>query len=27
VLTLDGDRWTIDRPFVQWQAADDGTTQ
>lgn len=27
VLTLDGGRWTIDRPFAQWQTADDGTTQ
>ena len=27
VLTLDGDRWSIDRPFAQWKTADDGTTQ
>ena len=27
VLTLDGGRWTIDRPFAQWQTAEDGTAQ
>jgi hypothetical protein len=27
VLTLDGGRWTIDRPFAQWQDAEDGTAQ
>jgi broad specificity phosphatase PhoE len=27
VLTLDVDGWHIDRPFVQWKTADDGTTQ
>ena len=27
VLTLDGGRWHLDRPFAQWQTADDGTAQ
>jgi broad specificity phosphatase PhoE len=27
VLTLDGRRWSIDRPFEQWKSADDGSTQ
>jgi len=27
VLTHDGTAWSIDRPFVQWKAADDGSAQ
>jgi broad specificity phosphatase PhoE len=27
VLTLDGLRWRLDRPFEQWRASPDGTTQ
>lgn len=27
VLTFDGLRWTLDRPFEQWRASPDGTTQ
>ena len=27
VLSLDGTRWELDRPFPQWKTADDGTTQ
>ena len=27
VLTLDGTRWRLDRPFAQWQTAEDGTAQ
>ena len=27
VLTLDGNRWRLDRPFAQWRTAEDGTSQ
>ena len=27
VLTLDGNRWRLDRPFAQWRTAEDGTAQ
>ena len=27
VLTHEGGHWSIDRPFVQWRIADDGTRQ
>jgi broad specificity phosphatase PhoE len=27
VLTREGGRWSIDRPFAQWRIADDGTSQ
>jgi broad specificity phosphatase PhoE len=27
VLTRDGGRWRLDRPFAQWKTANDGTTQ
>ena len=27
VLTLDGTRWLLDRPFAQWRTAEDGTAQ
>ena len=27
VLTLDGTRWRLDRPFAQWRTAEDGTAQ